>query len=80
MKLKNFYEIKAIDEARAIKIIKWYHKTPYGVAVMAGGGCTLDSASLIELLSIFGNSKNLERDISSLANRLLGCEEIEENQ
>ena len=71
MKLKNFYEIKAIDEARAIKIIKWYEKTPYGVSVMAGGGCILASSDLIELLSIFANSKNLGRDFGRLAKRLL---------
>ena len=71
MKLKNFYEIKAIDEARAMKIIKWYKKTPYGIAIMAGQGCTLASTDLIELLSIFANSKNFERDFDRLAKRLL---------
>ena len=62
MEIENFCEIKAIDEARAKKIIRWYEKTGYGIAILYGPGVGLDPISLIELLTIFGNSKNLERD------------------
>jgi len=75
MKLKNYYGIKAIDEVRAIKIIKWYEKQPYEVAIMGGGVCTLDPQSLIELLSLFGNSNNLKRDFKQWADRLFKGEE-----
>lgn len=70
LRFKNFTEIKAIDEARALKIIKWYKKTGYGVAVMYGQGCTLDPLSLITLLSILANSKHLERDFGQLVKEL----------
>ncbi|MBA7553860.1 hypothetical protein ES705_46464 [subsurface metagenome] len=43
MEIENFCEIKAIDEARAKKIIKWYNKTDYEIAIIAGGGCSLDT-------------------------------------
>lgn len=42
-------------------------------------GVNLDSISLIKLLSIFGNSKNLERDFSRLAKKLLKCKEKEKS-
>lgn len=80
MELKNFCEIKAIDEARAKKIIKWYKKNRYRVAFSAsseGPGANLDSRLLIRLLTIFGNSKNLEKDFSQLDDELFG--EIREN-
>jgi len=70
LRFKNFTKIKAIDEARALKIIKWYEKTPYQIAIMAGCGCGLDSLSLITLLSILANSKNIERDINALADKI----------
>lgn len=78
MELKNFREIKTIDEDKAIEIIKWNEKTDYRVAVMAsseGPGVNLDSISLVKLLAIFGNSKNLERDFGQLANELFKEEE-----
>lgn len=70
LRFRNFTEIKAIDEARALKIIKWYEKTGYGVALMYGQGCSLDSKSLITLLSILANSKHLERDFGWLVKKL----------
>ncbi|MBA7481086.1 hypothetical protein ES708_27172 [subsurface metagenome] len=75
MELKNFTEIKAIDEARAKKIIKCYEKMRYKVAFSAsleGPGANLDSRLLIRLLTIFGNSKNLKKDFSQLDNELFG--------
>lgn len=75
MKLKNFREIKAIDEARAKKIIRCYEKMRYKVAFCAssqGPGTNLDSVLLIRLLTIFGNSNKLERDLSRLDNELFG--------
>jgi len=70
MKLKNFYEIKAIDEARAIKIIKWYESSGYQIAYAGGFTQCLTSSELIQLLIILGNSKNIERDIIKHANKL----------
>jgi len=81
MKLKNFREIKAIDEARAKKIIRCYEKMRYKVAFCAssqGPGTNLDSVLLIRLLTIFGNSKDLKRDFSRLDNELFG--ELREGQ
>jgi len=78
MELKNFCEIEAINEDKAIEIIKRNEKTDYRVAVMAsseGPGVNLDSISLVKLLAIFGNSKNLERDFGQLANELFKKEE-----
>jgi hypothetical protein len=75
MELNNFREIKAIDEARAIKIIKWNEKTDLGIAITAVNGCNLDSISLIKLLSIFSNSKNIEKDIGRLFDELMKYEE-----
>ena len=75
MELKNFTEIKAIDEDRAKKIIKCYEKMRYKVAFSAsleGPGANLDSRLLIRLLTIFGNSKNLKKDFSQLDNELFG--------
>ena len=66
MKLENFCEIKAIDEARAMKIIRWYKKTRFDVSMGAGNGMCLDGLSLIKLLTIFGNSKNIEKDFGQL--------------
>ncbi len=74
MDLKNFCEVKAIDEARAIKIMKWNEKTDLGIAITAVNGCNLDSISLIKLLAIFGNSKNIERDIGRLFDELIKYE------
>ena len=65
MEIKNFCEIKAIDEARIKKIIRWYEKTRFKVAIMAseqGPGYNLNVSSLIKLLAIFGNSKQLDKD------------------
>lgn len=70
MKLENFCEIKAIDEARAKKIIEWYEKTGYEVGILYGPGVGLDPILLIKLLAIFGNSDNLEKDFSQLADEL----------
>ena len=76
MKFKNFYEIKAIDEARAIKIFEWYEKhRGYEVSIIGGPGIILGSQGLIELLSIFGNSKNLERDFNQWADKLFSDDE-----
>ncbi|MBA7490836.1 hypothetical protein ES702_01379 [subsurface metagenome] len=78
MELKNFCEIEAINEDKAIEIIKRNEKTDYRVAVTAsseGPGVNLDSISLVKLLAIFGNSKNLERDFGQLANELFKKEE-----
>ena len=75
MKLKDFCEIKAIDEARANKIIRCYKKMRYRVAFCAsdmGPGVDLGSELLIRLLTIFGNSDNLERDLGQLDNELFG--------
>jgi len=80
MKLKNFCEIKAIDEARAKEIIKWYKKALYNVSVASGIGIDLP-ISLIQLLTIFGNSEDIEGDFSQLFEDLFGeSEEIEKNQ
>jgi hypothetical protein len=75
VKLKNFREIK-IDEARATEIVKWYVETGYDVSINAGcSGCTLDPILLIKLLSLFGNSKDLERDFRCLVGELFKEEE-----
>jgi len=77
----NFDKIKAIDEARAKKIIKCYEKNRYRVAFSAsseGPGCNLGPVLLMRLLAIFGNSNNLERDFSQLDNELFG--ELREDQ
>lgn len=73
MEFTNFNEIKAIDEARANKIIRCYKKMRYRVAFCAsdkGPGVDLGPVLLIRLLTIFGNSDNLERDLSQLDNEL----------
>jgi len=81
MKLKNFCEIKSIDEARAKEIIKWYEKTCYSISVGAGLGIDLTPISLIQLLTIFGNSEDIGKGFSQLIDDLFGeSEEIEENQ
>lgn len=70
VKLKNFREIK-IDEARATEIVEWYVKTGYDVSINVGcSGCNLGPISLIKLLSLFGDSKDLERDFRSLVGDL----------
>ena len=78
MKLKNFCKIKAIDEARAKKIIKWYEETHYEVSIGAGVGITLDPLSLIRLLDVFGNSKNIDKSFGRLIDDLFE-ENREEN-
>lgn len=73
MGIINFNKIKAIDEARAKKIIKCYEKNRYKVSFSAsseGPGVVLNSILLIRLLTIFGNSKNLKKDFSQLDNEL----------
>jgi len=75
VEIENFCEIKAIDEARAKKIIRCYKKMRYRVAFVAsdkGPGVNLGPLLLIKLLTIFGNSNNLERDLSWLDNELFG--------
>jgi len=74
MEFTNFNEIKAIDEARIKKIIKWYNKTNYEIAIIAGPGCSLDTLSLVKLLYIFANSKNIEKDFKHLSNELFETE------
>jgi len=83
MEIENFCEIKAIDKARAKKIIKCYEKMRYRVSFMAspeGPGVNLGPVLLMRLLTIFGNSNNLERDFYRLAKELFEFEEIEEDQ
>ena len=73
MEIENFCEIKAIDEARAKKIIRCYKKMRYRVAFVAsdkGPGVNLGPLLLIRLLTIFGNSNKLERDLSRLDDEL----------
>ncbi|MBA7701703.1 hypothetical protein ES703_110447 [subsurface metagenome] len=80
MEFTNFNEIKAIDKARAKEIIKWYEKTRYNVSVASGIGIDLTPISLIQLLTIFSNSEDIERDFSRLFGDLFGeSEEREEN-
>ena len=74
MEFTNFNEIKAIDEARIKKIIKWYNKTGYEIAIMAGGGCSLDTLSFVKLLYILANSTNIEKDFKHLVNELFETE------
>jgi len=69
MEILGFNKIKAIDETRAKKIIEWYEKTRYDVAIgTQGPGITLGWESLIELLTVFGNSKNIEKDFRKVTN------------
>ena len=70
VEIENFCEIKAIDEARAKKIIKWYESSGYQIAYAGGFTQCLTSSELIQLLMILGNSKNIERDIIKHANKL----------
>ncbi|MBA7554327.1 hypothetical protein ES705_46941 [subsurface metagenome] len=83
MKLKNFWGIKAIDEARAKKIIKWYEKANYRIGFMAsskGPGATLDSISVIKLLSVFSNSEDFKRDFERFNNEIFeGLRDYEGN-
>ena len=76
--LQSFVERKEINKNRARKIIKWYEKTRYDVSICAGVGISLSPVSLIRLLSIFGNSKNLEKDFNRLANEPFKEENIED--
>ncbi|GAH89031.1 unnamed protein product [marine sediment metagenome] len=66
MEFTNFNEIKAIDQARITKIIRWYKKTDYQLAILSGSGCSLDTLSLVKLLYIFANSTNIEKDFKHL--------------
>ena len=74
MEFTNFNEIKVIDEARIKKIIKWYNKTDYEIAIIAGSGCSLDTLSLVKLLYIFANSTNIEKDFKHLINEVFEIE------
>ncbi|MBA7517405.1 hypothetical protein ES705_09471 [subsurface metagenome] len=70
MEFTNFNEIKAIDKARINKIIKWYKKTNFEIAIITGQGCSLDTLSLVKLLYIFANSTNIEKDFKHLVNEV----------
>ena len=74
MEFTNFNEIKPINEARIKKIIKWYNKTNFEIAIMAGSGCSLDTLSLVKLLYIFANSTNIEKDFKHLVNEVFEIE------
>lgn len=82
MELKNFSKIEAIDEDRAIKIIKFCKRGRFNVGISAGGlGIGLGAIWLIQLLTISGNSKDIQKDFDELLDNCFGADDgIEDYQ
>lgn len=80
MKLKNFRNIKEIDEARAKEIINWYDKTRYSIGIDAGLGIGIGSIDLIQLLTIFANSKDIEKDVSQFVDYCFERSDVDDCQ